>query len=117
VRGLNRVIISGNISDRITYSQTGASVPACSFSLASDRHTSGDVVTAWVKCNVYGEGLVRICKSRLHKGTYVLVEGELMNRDGHHGELLEVRVKDLIFLNTNTQPNYDGGSRGSGNTG
>jgi len=99
MRGLNKVIISGNVGAQISFDNTASGTPACSFFLASDRYSSGGaVVSAWVKINVYGDGLVRICRSRLEKGGYVLVEGELMNRDGQLGELVEVRAREVIFL-------------------
>lgn len=98
MRGINRAIVSGNVKGKITFSPTGSGTNACSFTLASDRHASGGVVTAWIKINAYGDGLVDICRRRLNKGVYVLVEGELMNRDGQMGELTEIRAKDIIFL-------------------
>lgn len=99
MRGLNRVIISGNVGAQISFNNTGSGTPAGSFFLASDRHSSGGaVVSAWVKINIYGDSFVRICRTRLEKGCYVLVEGELMNRDGQLGELVEVRAREVIFL-------------------
>jgi single-stranded DNA-binding protein len=100
MRGINRVIISGNVGGQMSFKATGNGSAACSFFLASDRHSSGGaVVSAWVKINAYGDNFVRICRSRLEKGVYVLVEGELMNRDGPQlGELVEVRAREIIFL-------------------
>lgn len=99
MRGLNKVIISGNVTGAIEFGRTGKGDEVCGFHMASDRHTSGgSIVTAFVKVNVYPDGLVRICKGKLIKGVYVLVEGELMNRDGQHGGLTEVRAKEIIFL-------------------
>lgn len=100
MRGLNKVIISGNVTGAIEFGKTNSGAQdACGFHVASDRHTSGGgVVTAYIKVNVYVDGLVKICKTRLSKGIYVLVEGELMNRDGQHGDLTEVRAREIIFL-------------------
>jgi single-stranded DNA-binding protein len=101
VRGINRVIISGNLSSRITYAKTGNGSEVCTFTLASDRPGSnGVVVSAYIKCNVYSQGLVDVCRRKLAKGSYVIVEGELMNRDGQIGELTEVRARDVIFVVT-----------------
>lgn len=99
MRGLNRVIISGNVSDAARYHETGTGSKCATFRLASERRGAkpGDSVTAWVKINIYSEALVDICKTRLLKGVYVIVEGELMNRDGVHGEVTEVRAKEIIF--------------------
>jgi single-stranded DNA-binding protein len=99
MRGVNRVVISGNCQGRVNFSPTdGKGTPACSFYLTSDRHSHGDVVSVNVKINAYGDGLVRACRARLTKGLYVLVEGELMNRDGQIGELTEVRAREIIFI-------------------
>lgn len=99
MRGVNKVVISGNVTGSIEYGRTGKGDGVCGFHMASDRHASGgDIVTAFIKINVYAEGLVRVCKSKLIKGVYVLVEGELMNREGQHGGLTEVRARDIIFI-------------------
>jgi len=94
---MNVVAISGNVSARIEFSSTGKGSPVCTFQMASDRRTRDTTITAWVKVNAYGEGLVGACRRRLTKGTYVVVEGELMNRDGRLGELLEVRARRIDF--------------------
>lgn len=99
MRGLNRVIISGNVSDSARFHETGGGSKCATFKLASDRRGAkpGEIVTAWVKINIYSEPLVDICKTRLMKGAYVIVEGELMNREGAQGEVTEVRAKEIIF--------------------
>lgn len=98
MRGLNEVVISGNVTAAADFGKTGAGLEVCSFHVASDRYASGgQVVTAYIKVNVYVDGLVRICKSRLAKGIYVLVKGELMNREGPRGDLTEVRAREVIF--------------------
>lgn len=103
MRGLNRVIISGNVSDSARYQTTHSGTKCASFKLASDRRGAkpGETVTAWVKVNIYSEPLIEICTNRLIKGCYVIVEGELMNRDGVHGEVTEVRAKEIIFTDRN----------------
>jgi single-stranded DNA-binding protein len=98
MRGLNRVVVSGNVLARVIYAPTTSGTAACSFQLASSRTTPDAVVTAFVKINVYGEQLVALCRQNLVKGVYALVEGELMNREGPHGELTEVRARDLVFF-------------------
>jgi single-stranded DNA-binding protein len=99
MRGVNKVVISGNIGDRITYGQTGSGTQACSFSIASDRKDGREIITAWARVNVYGDELVRDCRERLTKGGYAIVEGELMNRDGKVGELTEIRAREIVFVN------------------
>lgn len=98
MRGINRTIVSGNVSGDINFGELPDGTKVLSFSVASDRHASGETVTAWVRINVYIESLVDTCRDRLTKGGYVLVEGELMNREGRHGKLTEVRARDIIFM-------------------
>lgn len=103
MRGINRVVISGNVSGSAAFQETSNGTQVASFNLASDRHDpSGSVVTAWVKVNVYIENLVSVCRLKLYKGAYVIVEGELMNRefnrDGQRGQLTEVRAWEIVFV-------------------
>ena len=98
MRGLNRTILSGNVQDKITYGSTRVGAGCCSFVVASSRTGQGQqVITTYVKVNAYGDGLVRLCRARLKKGVYILIEGELMNRDGVLGDLTEVRARELVF--------------------
>lgn len=94
---MNVVAISGNVSAKIEFAKTGGGTPVCTFHMASDRRTKDATITAWVKINAYGHGLVEACRQRLTKGVYVVVEGELMNREGRLGELLEVRARRVDF--------------------
>lgn len=96
-KGINKVFLAGNVLDNIEYGKVGNGSEALTFQIASDRKSASGVVTAYVKVNVYVEGLIRICKLKLIKGCYVVVEGELMNREGRHGDLLEVRAREIIF--------------------
>jgi single-stranded DNA-binding protein len=82
----------------------------CTFTIASDRHSRDHVITAFVKVNVYGHGLVLSCRNKLAKGGYVFVEGELMNRDGRHGELTEVRAQKVIFTKPTEEEDDQNGS-------
>jgi single-stranded DNA-binding protein len=66
--------------------------------VVSERPTGDSSLTAFVPVNIFGESLVRVCQERLRKGIYVIVEGELMNRPGQHGELMEVRARDVVFV-------------------
>ena len=98
MRGLNRVTVSGNVSGDIRFGQLPDDSPVMTFSMASDRKTDNGTVTAWIKVNVYIEPLVRLCRERLSRGSYVLVDGELMNREGQYGKLTGVRAQEIIFI-------------------
>ena len=95
---MNIVVLSGNVSAKIDYAHTGNGAPVCTFQMAADRPARDRTITVWVKVNAYGQGLVDVCRQRLGRGAQVIVEGELMNRDGQLGELTEVRARRLEFL-------------------
>ena len=97
MRGLNHWNGAGNVTNTITFAKTGKGADVCTFTMACDRYMADGTVTVWVKVNVYMGALVQRCRERLARGTYVVIEGELMNRDGRIGELLEVRAREIIF--------------------
>lgn len=99
MRGLNRVFIAGHVTDRITFSKTHVQgADACTFIIESERPTNRGSLTVCVKINVYIDGLVEACRGKLEKGCYVLVEGELMNRDSPVGRATEIRAWELSFF-------------------
>lgn len=101
MRGINRVTISGNVCGDANYGQLRDGTRCCSFSIASDRHTRGDVITAFVRVNVYIDVLTDLIRQKLRKGDYVIVDGELMNRNGTAEELTEVRAREIVFVTHN----------------
>ena len=98
MRGLNRILFAGHVADRINYGQTNRGANVCTFVLASERALSRGTMTTCVKINVYIEALVEACQGKLEKGSYVVVEGELMNRDSPTGRVTEVRAWELSFF-------------------
>lgn len=107
MRGHNLAIISGNVGANIVIGKTTTdSRSACSFAIASQNDKRR---LTWVRINAYDK-LAEYCSNKLHKGIYVSVVGELMNRDGKFGELTEVRAHQVIFQNAMTGdkvPGYD----------
>lgn len=97
-RGMTAVNVLGNVTGRIQYANTHSGAPVCSFDVISDRHGKGEVVSVLSKINVYSSGLVDTCRRLLQKGQRVLVVGELMNRDGQLGLLMEIRAREVFFL-------------------
>lgn len=97
--GVNTVNISGNVTGKIFFGETSVKkTKACSFTLVSERKGPNNIsVYAYVKINAYGENLFDICDKYLKRGVYVYVQGELMNRSGKMGELIEVRANQIIF--------------------
>mgnify|MGYP001604518601 CR=1 FL=1 len=90
MRGLNTGAWSGNVGSRISFGATDEGEPACSFDLAVESKGSHMV---WVRVNVYGPGLVSLCRDRLSQGLYVQVSGSLMNRRRQ----TEIRAEQLVF--------------------
>lgn len=99
MKGINKVVVSGNVTGDIAFAKTRSGVEVCSFVMCSERTSSKGAHKAYPKINVYLENLVALCRNRLSKGCYVIVEGELMNRDGRSEELTEVRARDIVFTN------------------
>lgn len=117
MRGINETQQSGNVSGPIQYGETRNGDLAGSFILAVDRNNA---YATFVRINVYG-ALVNVCRQRLHKGAYVIVTGELMNRQRSGGDetssttLTEIRARDVIFVRDHDRRmagDYDGNNQG-----
>lgn len=93
MRGVNNIVFAGNVGGRITFGTTSTGNDCCSFQIASeDKHN----FVAWARINAYG-GLVDICRKWVRKGYYVIVEGELMNRESGDGQkLTEIKASQII---------------------
>lgn len=92
-RGINAVVVSGNVTQDIRYGHLDGGDPFCSFTLISEK--KGKKKRTIVRINIYQPGLVDVCQDRLQVGVYVLVEGELMNPDRMSG--CEVRCNEIVF--------------------
>ena len=71
----------------------------------------------WTRCNIFGK-LAEVAGEYLHKGSNVYVRGPLKTRswndkDGNKRYTTEVRVKDLIFLDSKKDANYSKSSNSS----
>lgn len=94
--GINRISLSGQVVQQIYFNATPNGEPAGSFFLRSERRKDGRVIAVRVKVNVYGESLVSVCRVKVVSGAYVVVDGELMNRNGKTEELVEVRAHTVV---------------------
>jgi len=105
---INNVIIVGNlIKDPIIRATTNGT-PVSNFTIASNRKFKDNFgqwkedvcfigIVAWYK-------LAESCGDNLHKGSAVLVEGELQSRqlrtdDGHYRNIVEIKARRIQFLN------------------
>jgi single-strand DNA-binding protein len=105
---LNSVVIAGNLTKDPIFRVTSNSTPVVNFHVAANRRYKDsnnqwqeDVcyvgVVAWNK-------LAESCRSRLQKGSAVLIEGELQSRtfrteDERSRTIVEIKAKRIQFLN------------------
>lgn len=106
-RGLNKVMLIGNLGrdPDLRYTPSGQAV--ASFSLASSRNwvTSDGTrrdATEWFDIVAWGP-LAEICKQHLVKGSRVYIEGRLKTRnwtdsDGQRHSQIEVVANEMIML-------------------
>jgi len=106
-RGLNKVMIIGQLGRDPEMRYTPSGRPVTSFSLASSRSwttSDGDrrEETEWFNVVSWGS-LAEICKQHLHKGRQVYVEGRLQTRgwedqEGKKHYRIEVVANEMIIL-------------------
>ena len=105
---INNVIIVGNLIKDPVIRQTTNGTPVANFTIASNRKFKDNFgqwkedvcfvgIVAWYK-------LAESCAENLHKGSAVLVEGELQSRqwrtdDGHYRNVVEIKARRIQFLN------------------
>jgi len=88
MRGDSVVIARGNIGN-IYYSETSKSEPIVSFLLCIERNAFD---CTWIKCHAYDRPAIYLKKS-LRKGDYVIVNGELINKNTKTGDSKEIDLK------------------------
>ena len=98
MRGVNKIVISGNVTNATKFNTIRSGQEVCTFGLVSERSSGAGSHKVYAKINVYMEHLVTRCRDWLDTGGYVIVEGELMNRDGRSEALTEVRARDIVFV-------------------
>jgi len=105
---LNTVVIAGNLTRDPTFRKTTNGTPVTNFWIASNRRFKDNNgqwrenvcyvgVVAWYK-------LAENCAENLHKGSTVIVEGELQSRsfrteDGRNRNVVEIKARRVQFLN------------------
>ncbi len=114
---LNYVLIVGNLTKDPIFRTTSNNTPVVNFSIASnrrykDRNNSWQEDVCYIGIVAWNK-LAESCHERLHKGSAVLVEGELQTRnwrseDGGYRSILEVKARRIQFLNKNGRGNGNG---------
>ena len=118
-RGVNKVILIGNLGDDPELRYTGSGTAVCNMSLATNESytdNDGNEVqnTEWHDVVAWGR-LGEICNEYLQKGSQVYFEGKLQTRswddqDGNTRYSTEVKAREMMFLDSNRQgaPDADG---------
>jgi len=106
-RGLNKIILIGNLGRDPELRYTPSGKPIASFSLATSRTwvtPEGEKkdATEWFNVVAWGN-LAEICSRRLKKGSKVYIEGHLQTRawddpEGHRHYRTEVVANEMIIL-------------------
>ncbi len=115
-RGVNKVILIGNLGDDPELRYTGSGTAVCNMSLATNESytdNDGNEVqnTEWHDVVAWGR-LGEICNEYLQKGSQVYFEGKLQTRswddqDGNTRYSTEVKAREMMFLDSNRQGQAD----------
>ena len=105
---INSVVIAGNLTRDPAFRRTTNGTPVTNFWIASNRKFKDNNgqwrenvcyvgVVAWYK-------LAESCADNLHKGSAVIVEGELQSRSlrsetGRNRNIVEIKARRIQFLN------------------
>jgi len=105
---INSIMIAGNLTKAPIFRETTNGAPVVNFHIASNRRYK-DNSSLWQEDVCYigivaWNKLAESCRSRLQKGSAVLVEGELQSRsfktdDGKNRTIVEIKAKKIQFLN------------------
>lgn len=122
-RGVNKVILIGNIGEEPELRYTGQGTAVCNMSLATNEtytNQDGEEVTQteWHKVVAWGR-LGEVCSEYLEKGSRVYFEGKLQtssweDRDGNTRYTTEVKAREMNFLDGS--PRREGSSGPGGST-
>lgn len=114
-RGLNKVMIIGNLGKNPEMRYTPSGNPVTTFTVATSRSwntSDGErrTETEWFNIVAWGS-LAEICNQYLTKGQQVYIDGRLQSRswndkDGNHHTSVEVVANEMIMLG-NRQSNDD----------
>ena len=126
-RGINKVILIGNLGADPEMKYTASGTPLCNFRLATsesfkDRDGNQQERTEWHRITAWGR-LAEICGQYLSKGRQVYVEGSIRTRswdDQKTGEkryMTEIVAREVQFLGGQGGQGGQGGGYGGGNQG
>ena len=118
-RGVNKVILIGNLGQDPELRYTGSGTAVCNLRLATNesyKDRDGNLVdkTEWHNVVAWGR-LGEVCNEYLEKGSQVYFEGSLQtrsweDRDGNTRYTTEVKAREMMFLDSarSATPGGDG---------
>ena len=122
-RGLNKVLLIGNLGKDPEMKYTPQGTPITTFSLAvsrSRKSPEGQNIdeTEWFRV-VAWERLAETCNEYLRKGSKVYIEGRLQTRkwtgqDGQERQTVEVVAQEMLLLDSRQQGGYSDDNGGGG---
>ena len=120
-RGINKVILVGNLGSDPEIRYTGSGTAVCNFSVATsesykDRDGNQVENTEWHRVVAWAR-LAEICGEYLKKGRQVYIEGQLQTRqwedkDGNTKYTTEIKAREMQMLG-GRDDNGGGGGRGN----
>ena len=123
-RGINKVILVGNLGSDPELRYTGSGTAVCNFSLATsesykDRDGNQVENTEWHRVVAWAR-LAEICGEYLKKGRQVYIEGQLQTRqwedkDGNTKYTTEIKAREMQMLGS--RDDSGGGNFGGGGGG
>ncbi|MCF7810070.1 single-stranded DNA-binding protein [bacterium] len=105
---LNSIMIAGNLVKDPKLSHTGRGTPVSNFTIASNRRYKDNFQEVKEDVSFFGvvawDKLGESCAESLHKGSAVLIAGELQSRewkneDGYFLNRVEIKARRIQFLN------------------
>ena len=123
-RGINKVILVGNLGQDPELRYTGNGTAVCNMRLATNdsyKDADGNMVdkTEWHNVVAWSR-LAEICGEYLKKGSQIYIEGSLQtrsydDREGNTKWITEVKAREMLMLSGRGDSNgFSGGGGGGG---
>jgi single-strand DNA-binding protein len=119
-RGVNKVILIGNLGQDPELRYTGSGTAVCNMRLATNesyKDASGQLVdrTEWHTVVAWSR-LAEICAEYLKKGSQVYFEGSLQtrsyeDRDGNTKYVTEIKAREMMMLSGRPDNGMGGGAQ------
>lgn len=117
-RGINKVILIGNLGQDPELRYTNSGTAVCNFRIATNesyKDSSGQMVdkTEWHNIVTWAR-LAEICGEYLRKGSQVYIEGSLQtrsydDRDGNTKYITEIKAREMQMLGSRGGDGASGG--------